>query len=121
MVRLLLSTEKKLPQMGKKMKILRITAKARPEKELELQQALKSALNKTSKFSGVKHYCCKSLFEENVFHIHQEWTNSESLLSYLKSREFQYLTGAITVLGELIEQKIIDAASIEDIKQHIII
>ena len=97
------------------MKILRITAKAKPEKELELKQALKSALDKTSRFEGVKNCCCKSVFEENIFHIEQEWENSENLKSYLDSKEFQYLTGAITVLGELIEQKIINAASVEHI------
>jgi len=97
------------------MNILRITAKANPEKEYELKQALKSALAKTSKFEGVKNCCCKSLFEENIFHIEQEWESSSSLQSYLKSKEFQFLIGAITVLGELIEQNIINAASVEEI------
>ena len=97
------------------MNILRITAQANPEKELELKQALKSALEKTSKYEGVKNCCCKSLFEENIFHIEQEWESSSNLQSYLHSKEFQYLTGAITVLGELIEQKIINAASVEEI------
>ena len=98
------------------MKILRITAKAKPEKELELKQALKSALDRTSRFEGVKNCCCKSVFEENIFHIEQEWGNDDSLQSYLSSKEFQYLTGAITVLGQLIEQTIINATSIEEIK-----
>ena len=89
------------------MNILRITAKAKSEKELELKQALKSALDKTSRFEGVKNCCCKSIFEENIFHIEQEWESSENLKSYLDSKEFQYLTGAITVLGELLEQKVI--------------
>ena len=97
------------------MKILRITAKAKPEKELELKQALKSALDKTSRFEGVKSCCCKSVFEENIFHIEQEWENNDSLKSYLSSKEFQFLTGAITVLGQLLEQKIINAASVEEI------
>jgi hypothetical protein len=97
------------------MNILRITAKAKPEKELELKQALKSALNKTSRFEGVKSCCCKSVFEENIFHIEQEWKSSANLNSYLDSKEFLYLTGAIAVLGELIEQKIISAASVEEI------
>ena len=97
------------------MNILRITAKAKSEKELELKQALKSALDKTSRFEGVKNCCCKSIFEENIFHIEQEWESSENLKSYLDSKEFQYLTGAITVLGELLEQKIINAASVEQI------
>ena len=97
------------------MNILRITAKAKPEKELELKQALKSALDKTSRFEGVKNCCCKSLFEEDIFHVEQEWEDSVSLQSYLSSKEFQYLTGAITVLGELIEQKIINAASVKEI------
>ena len=97
------------------MKILRITAKAKPEKELELKQALKSALDKTSRFEGVKNCCCKSVFEENIFHIEQEWENTDSLKSYLSSKEFQFLTGAITVLGQLLEQKIINAASVEEI------
>jgi quinol monooxygenase YgiN len=97
------------------MNILRITARAKPEKELELKQALKSAIDRTSKFEGTKNCCCKSLFEENIFYIEQEWESSENLKSYLDSKEFLYLTGAITVLGELIEQKIINAASVEQI------
>ena len=97
------------------MNILKITARANPEKELELKQALKSALAKTSKFEGVKNCCCKSIFEENIFHVEQEWESSSSLQAYLNSKEFQYLTGAITVLGELIEQKIINATSVEEI------
>lgn len=98
------------------MKILQITARAKPEKESELKQALKSALNKTSRFEGIKYYCSKNLFEENIFHIELEWTSSEKLEEYLKSKEFQYLTGAITVLGHMIEQTIINAASVEEIK-----
>lgn len=96
------------------MNILRITAKANPEKDLELKQALKSALEKSSRFKDVKNCCCKSLFEENIFHVEQEWENSSSLQSYLNSKEFQYLIGAITVLGELIEQKIINTSSVEE-------
>ncbi|MBT8379795.1 MAG: hypothetical protein KJN64_11230 [Ignavibacteria bacterium] len=98
------------------MNILRITALANPEKELELKQALKSALDKTSRFEGVKNCCCKSIFEENIFHVEQEWESSSSLQSYLNSKEFQFLIGAITVLGELIEQKIINATSVEEIQ-----
>ena len=97
------------------MNILRITAKAKPEKELELKQALKSALDKTSRFEGVKNCCCKSLFDEDIFHVEQEWENSSSLQSYLNSKEFQYLIGAITVLGELVEQKIFSAASVKEL------
>jgi hypothetical protein len=96
------------------MNILRFTALANPEKELELKQALKSALDKTSRFEGVKNCCCKSIFEENIFHVEQEWENNSDLQSYLNSKEFQYLLGAITVLGQLVEQKIINAASVEE-------
>ena len=71
------------------MNILRITAQANPEKELELKQALKSALDKTTKYKDVKNCCCKSIFEENIFHVEQEWENSSSLQSYLNSKEFQ--------------------------------
>ena len=35
-----------------------------------------------------------------------EWESSSALQSYLNSKEFLYLTGAIAVLGELKEQKI---------------
>ena len=95
------------------MNILRIKAKANPEKELELRQALRSALEKASKFNNVKNCCCKSIFEENIFHVEQEWESSSSLQSYLNSKEFQYLIGAIAVLGEIIEQRIINTASVE--------
>lgn len=97
------------------MNILRISAKANPEKELELKQALKSALDKTSiKFKDVKNCCSKNLFEENFVHIEQEWDNEADLESYLQSKDYKYLIGAITVLGELVEQKIINAASVEE-------
>ena len=43
-----------------------------------------------------------------------EWESSSALQSYLNSKEFLYLTGAIAVLGELKEQKIINAASVEE-------
>jgi len=97
------------------MNILRITARAKPEKELELKQALKSALEKTSRFKDVKSCCCRNLFDENIVHVEQEWETSAALQSYLSSKEFQFLIGAITVLGELIEQRIINTTSIEEI------
>ena len=97
------------------MNILRITARAKPEKELELKQALKSALDKTLfKNKDVKNCCCRNLFDENIVHVEQEWQSSAALQSYLISKEFQFLIGAITVLGELIEQKIINATSVEE-------
>ena len=97
------------------MTILRIKAQANPQKEDELKQALKSALDKTSKFNDVKSCCCKSLIEEGIIHIDQEWGNNSSLQSYLSSKEFQYLIGAITVLGKLLEQKLIQTTSVEKI------
>jgi quinol monooxygenase YgiN len=97
------------------MNILKITARANPEKELELKQALKSALEKTSRFKDVKNCCCKNLFDENIVHVEQEWKSSAALQSYLSSKEFQFLIGAITVLGELVEQKIINESSVEEI------
>ncbi len=96
------------------MNILRITARANPEKELELKQALKSALEKGSRFKAVKNSCSKNLFDENIVHVEQEWESSAALQSYLSSKEFQYLIGAITVLGELIEQRIINTTSVEE-------
>lgn len=96
------------------MNILRITAKANPEKEFELKQALRSALDKTSiKFTEMKNYCSKNYFEENIVHIEQQWESETDLKSYLQSNDYKYLIGAITVLGELIEQKIINATSVE--------
>ena len=98
------------------MNILRITAKVNPQKEEELKQALKSALDKTSiKFKEVKKCCSKNLFEENFVHIEQEWANEADLELYLQSKDYKYLIGAITVLGELVEQKIINALSVNEI------
>ena len=98
------------------MNILRITAKANPEKELELKQALKTGLDKTSlKFTEVKNCCCKSLFEDNIIHIEQEWESHSSLEEYLKSKEYKYLIGAITVLGNIIEIQEITTSKTEEI------
>ena len=63
------------------MDILRITAKARPEKELELKQAIKSAFEIISKFENAKKCFCKSVFEENIFYIEQKWESSKELQS----------------------------------------
>ena len=98
------------------MNILRITAQANPLKEDELKQALKSALEKTSKFEGVKNCCCKNLFQNDIIHIEQEWEDSNNLERYLKGKEYQFLIGAITVLGELKDQKIIKTDSVEKIE-----
>ena len=98
------------------MNILRITAKANPLKEEELKQALKSALEKTLKFQGAKTCCCKNLFEENIFHIEQEWNSEKNLENYLESKEYQFLIGAITVLGELQIQDILKTDSVSTIE-----
>jgi hypothetical protein len=98
------------------MKILRITAKTNPEKEIELKQALKSALDKTSvTFSEVKNCCCKSLFEDNIIHIEQEWESHSSIEEYLKSKEYKYLIGAITVLGNIIKIQEITTSKTDEI------
>jgi hypothetical protein len=98
------------------MNILRITAKTNPEKEIELKQALKSALNKTSvTFNEVKNCCCKSLFEDNIIHIEQEWESHSSIEEYLKSKEYKYLIGAITVLGNIIEIQEITTSKTDEI------
>ena len=98
------------------MNILRITAKSKPEKELELKQALKSALDKTKvKFNEVKNCCCKSLFEDNIIHIEQEWETHSSLQEYLISKEYKYLIGAITVLGNIQEIQEITTSKTEEI------
>jgi hypothetical protein len=95
---------------------LRITAKTNPEKEIELKQALKSALDKTSvAFSEVKNCCCKSLFENNIIRIEQEWESHSSLEEYLKSKEYKYLIGAITVLGNIIEIREITTSKDDEI------
>ena len=90
----------------KKVNILSITAKTEPEKEFEFKQTFKSALAKTSRFEGVKNFFYQSLFEEDVYYIRQEWDSSTKLQTYLSSKEYKYLIGAVDVLGELIEQKI---------------
>ena len=98
------------------MNILRITAQANPLKDEELKQALKSALEKTLKFEGVKNCCCKNLFQKDIIHIEQEWEDIKKLKQYLRGKEYQFLIGAITVLGELKDQKIIKTDSVEKIE-----
>ena len=88
------------------MNILHLTARAKPEKEYELKQAIRSALDRTGKYEDVKNCFYKSIFEEQVFLIEQEWNSNENTQSYLQSKDFQYLKGAIKVLGELVEQRI---------------
>ncbi len=95
--------------------ILKILANTQPQKETEFIQALESAFKKAARFNDVKTCFCRDVYENYLFHIELSWKNESDLKNYMESNEYQYLVGALTVLGDITERKIISANKIDQI------
>ena len=95
--------------------ILKISANTIPQKETEFLQALDSAFKKTLKFGDTKTSFSRDVYKNHLFHIELSWKNESDLKNYMDSNEYQYLVGALTVLGDITERKIISANKIDQI------
>jgi hypothetical protein len=95
--------------------ILKIATKTSPQKETEFFQALESAFKKAERFTDVKTRISRDVYENCLFHIELSWKNESDLKNYMNSNDYQYLVGALTVLGDITEQKIISANKIDQV------
>jgi len=96
--------------------LLKISVNTNPQKESEFLQALESALKKASKFGDLKSSFSKDVYKNYLFHIELSWTKEGDLKDYLKSKEYEYLIGALTVLGKVTEQNIFSANEVKKIQ-----
>ena len=95
--------------------ILKISVNTNPQKETEFLQALKTAFNKASHFNVTNSSFSRDVYENFQFHIELSWNKEIELKNYMSSDQYQYLVGALTVLGDIIEQKIISADKIDKV------
>ena len=95
--------------------ILKISVNTNPQKETEFLQALKTAFNKASHFNIANSSFSRDVYENFQFHIELSWNKEIELKNYMSSDQYQYLVGALTVLGDITEQKIISADKIDKV------
>ncbi|GMR25104.1 MAG: hypothetical protein BMS9Abin39_0382 [Ignavibacteria bacterium] len=96
--------------------LLKISAITNPQKETEFLQAFESAFKKASKFGDLKSSFSKDVYKNYLFHIELSWTKETDLKDYLNSKEYEYLIGALTVLGKITEQNIISTNKVKKIQ-----
>ncbi|MDZ7695696.1 MAG: antibiotic biosynthesis monooxygenase family protein [Deltaproteobacteria bacterium] len=78
-----------------------IRMKVLPEKRMELSQAVASLIGPIRTEKGcLRCAFCRSVEDENEFHIFEEWDTRENLNSHLKSDRFRVLRGAMNLLQE---------------------
>lgn len=81
--------------------VVRIIMNALPEKQLEVMQTLISMIEPTAKETGCRSnaaFC--DVEDRNCFSLMQEWETREDLEHHLRSRRFDALLGAKTLLSE---------------------
>lgn len=83
----------------KRMMMLRICATIHPEKFREFQQAMEWFT--TDNFSGRSETLYERIDDNNQVCLEGSWESQDELSAYLKSDRFQFLVGAMTVLGEI--------------------
>lgn len=79
----------------------------RPAKRMEFLQAIQRILARSRELKGCrKCVVCHALESENDFHIMEEWDSKAELKTYVQSKDFHALRGAMKVLGQTREVRI---------------
>jgi hypothetical protein len=91
---------------------LRVVTEIDPDKRLEFHQAIKT-FQRLSK--GDLHRFYQSLDSEDSYCLLMDCDESEQLDEYLASSQFQFFSGAASVLGEIVNAEIITASEVTPI------
>ena len=98
------------------MTILKICGEISPGKRHEFEQAVQTMLKSTL---PAKQMPVGTLYQElgqhNRFCYLEEWSSRERLEAYLQTDSFKALLGAMLVLGEITEAKIIALGRTEEL------
>jgi hypothetical protein len=91
---------------------LRVVADIDPDKRLEFHQAIKT-FQKLSE--GDLHRFFQSVDKEDSYCLLMDCQGSEQVEAYLASSQFQFFSGAASVLGEIVTAEIITASEVTPI------
>ena len=91
---------------------LRVVTEINPDKRLEFQQAIRT-FQKLSE--GDLHRFYQSLDSEDSYCLLMDCEKSEQLDEYLASSQFQFFSGAASVLGRIVDAEIITASEVTPI------
>ena len=84
--------------------------KVHPEKRRELSQTIASLVSFTRMEKGCRRYdFCQSTEEENSLFLLEEWDTEKKLMTHRKSEHFKVLRGAMNLLREPYETKLLTA------------
>ena len=99
------------------MLILKVCADIFPDKRQEFLQAIEAMLGRSQAHG---EWISRTLYEQrgrhNAFCYLEEWTSREPMEAHFKTDRFQALVGAMELLGEIQDFKIITSARIEGLE-----
>ncbi len=97
---------------------LKICATIHKHKLNEFHQAMESITIQMSDRGGNAIY--RLLNNERSICIIEDWDSISLVDSYLKSDVFKYILGALTVLGDITEAKIITTSNVDNIEERLL-
>lgn len=89
-------------------------------KQIEFENAIKELVNSiTPDKSILNKGITKDLNKDHVYCYEEEWNSREKMERHFQTDEFQTIIGAMKVLGEIIDARIIYSNKEENLKQII--
>jgi quinol monooxygenase YgiN len=99
------------------MVVIKVSAEILPQKRQEFLQVIEAMIVKAPDHgAGFSRRIYEELGRQNIFCYLEEWTSREALETHLKTDRFQALIGAMEVLGQIQDFKIITSATIEGLE-----
>ena len=99
------------------MVVIKVSAEIVPQKRQEFLQVIEAMIVKAHEYG---EEFSRTIYEEigrqNIFCYLEEWTSREALEAHLKTDRFQALIGAMEVLGQIQDFKIISSTTIEGLE-----
>jgi hypothetical protein len=95
-----------------KMLTLRVVAEIDPNKRQEFLQAMKTFQELSE---GDRYHLYSELDSENSYCLELDREKKAQLEEYLESCQFQFFSGAVTVLGAIVDAEIITASEVTPI------
>jgi quinol monooxygenase YgiN len=95
---------------------LKIRVRINPNKQTEFRQAVTQILNDDYSEEGcLKFDITRSLDDSTLYLYTEEWADTETLQKHLNTDQFHSLLGAMKVLGDIVDSRIIKFESEEQI------
>ena len=92
--------------------MLRVLTEIDPDKRQEFLQAIRTFMRLSK---GDKHCLYNSVDSENSYCLLVDCDGQKQLEAYLESSQFQFFSGAASVLGRIVDAEIIDSREVTPI------